>query len=412
MFENQEKKQRAILVAADCGEWDADVSINELGELAESAGAEVVAKVIQVRSDYDKATLVGKGKLDEIRDLAEKEEADLIIFDHELTAANIRNLEEAIGVGVIDRTMLILDIFASRAQTKAGKIQVELAQYKYRLPRLEGMGKNLSRLGGGIGTRGPGESKLESDKRHIRRQIESLEDKLRELESNRKLIRSRRKKDGVITAALVGYTNVGKSTLLNRLTNAGVLSEDKLFATLDPTARALELPDGRTIMLIDTVGFVRRLPHHLVEAFKSTLEETTEADLILNVCDVSSGEAQAQTEVTMDVLKSLKAEAIPMLTILNKVDKLNPSLRPIATQDSVLVSAYTGEGMDEMLSKIAKMLEPTQVRLKFTVPYSDGSLLSEIRDSGKIFSEEYEAAGTLVDALVDKKILYKVEKYL
>lgn len=412
MFENQEKKQRAILVAADCGEWDADVSINELGELAESAGAEVVAKVIQVRSDYDKATLVGKGKLDEIRDLAEKEEADLIIFDHELTAANIRNLEEAIGVGVIDRTMLILDIFASRAQTKAGKIQVELAQYKYRLPRLEGMGKNLSRLGGGIGTRGPGESKLESDKRHIRRQIESLEDKLRELESNRKLIRSRRKKDGVITAALVGYTNVGKSTLLNRLTNAGVLSEDKLFATLDPTARALELPDGRTIMLIDTVGFVRRLPHHLVEAFKSTLEETTGADLILNVCDVSSGEAQAQTEVTMDVLKSLKAEAIPMLTILNKVDKLNPSLRPIATQDSVLVSAYTGEGMDEMLSKIAKMLEPTQVRLKFTVPYSDGSLLSEIRDSGKIFSEEYEATGTLVDALVDKKILYKVEKYL
>ena len=412
MFENQEKKQRAILVAADCGEWDADVSINELGELAESAGAEVVAKVIQVRSDYDKATLVGKGKLDEIRDLAEKEEADLIIFDHELTAANIRNLEEAIGVGVIDRTMLILDIFASRAQTKAGKIQVELAQYKYRLPRLEGMGKNLSRLGGGIGTRGPGESKLESDKRHIRRQIESLEDKLRELESNRKLIRSRRKKDGVITAALVGYTNVGKSTLLNRLTNAGVLSEDKLFATLDPTARALELPDGRTIMLIDTVGFVRRLPHHLVEAFKSTLEETTGADLILNVCDVSSGEAQAQTEVTMDVLKSLKAEAIPMLTILNKVDKLNPSLRPIATQDSVLVSAYTGEGMDEMLSKIAKMLEPTQVRLKFTVPYSDGSLLSEIRDSGKIFSEEYEATGTLFDALVDKKILYKVEKYL
>ena len=248
MFENEEKPQRAILVAADCGEWDAEVSINELEELAKSAGAQVVAKVIQQRAEYDRATIVGRGKLNEIKELAEAENVDILIFDHELTAANIRNLEEATGLGVIDRTMLILDIFAARAQSRAGRLQVELAQYKYRLPRLEGMGKNLSRLGGGIGTRGPGESKLESDRRHIRRRIETLEHKLDELAANRELIRSRRKKDGIVTAAIVGYTNAGKSTLLNRLTNAGVLSEDKLFATLDPTARALELPDGRSII--------------------------------------------------------------------------------------------------------------------------------------------------------------------
>ena len=326
MIENENTTQRAILVAADCGDWDAQVSIDELEELAESAGAEVVAKVIQVRKDYDKATLIGRGKLDEVRELAEANDADILIFDHELTAANIRNLEEATGLGVIDRTMLILDIFAARAQTRAGRLQVELAQYKYRLPRLEGMGKNLSRLGGGIGTRGPGESKLESDRRHIRRRIESLERKLEELSANRELIRSRRKKEGVITAAIIGYTNAGKSTLLNRLTNAGVLSEDKLFATLDPTARSLELPDGRSIMLVDTVGFVRRLPHHLVEAFKSTLEETIQADILLNVCDISSGEADSQTEVTRELLHSLKADQSPMLNVLNKCDLIEGEL--------------------------------------------------------------------------------------
>lgn len=410
MYENEEKKQRAVLVSADCGEFDAEVSINELEELAESAGAEVVAKVIQQRSDYDKATLVGKGKLEEIRDLCRAEDIDLIIFDHELTAANIRNLEEATGTGVIDRTMLILDIFAGRAKTAAGKLQVELAQYRYRLPRLEGMGKNLSRLGGGIGTRGPGESKLESDKRHIRRQIESLEEKLKDLEASRKLIRDRRKKEGVTTVALVGYTNVGKSTLLNKLTDAGVLSEDKLFATLDPTSRALELPDGRSIMLIDTVGFVRRLPHHLVEAFKSTLEETVEADLLLNICDISSGEAMAQTQVTMDLIESLGAGKTPMLTVLNKIDKYEGEL-PIETEDTVLVSAVTGEGLDRMLEKISKLLTPTQIRMKLMIPYSEGSLISEIREDGKVFSEDYTPEGTLVDALVDMKIMYKVKGF-
>lgn len=410
MFENEEKPQRAILAAADCGEWDAEVSIDELEELAKSAGAEVVAKVIQQRAEYDRATVIGRGKLEEIKQLAEAEDVDILIFDCELTAANIRNLEEATGLGVIDRTMLILDIFAARAQSRAGRLQVELAQYKYRLPRLEGMGKNLSRLGGGIGTRGPGESKLESDRRHIRRRIETLERKLEELSANRELIRSRRKKDGIVTAAIVGYTNAGKSTLLNRLTNAGVLSEDKLFATLDPTARALELPDGRSIMLVDTVGFVRRLPHHLVEAFKSTLEETVQADLLLNVCDISSGEADSQTEVTRTLLESLGADKIPMLNVLNKCDLLEGA-RPICTSDCVMVSAKTGEGVDEMLEKISKMLVPTQIRMTVLIPYSEGGLLGEIRAFGKVFSEEFTPEGTLVDALVDMKLLPRAQKY-
>ena len=410
MFENEEKPQRAILAAADCGEWDAEVSIDELEELAKSAGAEVVAKVIQQRAEYDRATVIGRGKLEEIKQLAEAEDVDILIFDHELTAANIRNLEEATGLGVIDRTMLILDIFAARAQSRAGRLQVELAQYKYRLPRLEGMGKNLSRLGGGIGTRGPGESKLESDRRHIRRRIETLERKLEELSANRELIRSRRKKEGIVTAAIVGYTNAGKSTLLNRLTNAGVLSEDKLFATLDPTARALELPDGRSIMLVDTVGFVRRLPHHLVEAFKSTLEETVQADLLLNVCDISSGEADSQTEVTRTLLESLGADKIPMLNVLNKCDLLEGA-RPICTSDCVMVSAKTGEGVDEMLEKISKMLAPTQIRMTVLIPYSEGGLLGEIRAFGKVFSEEFTPEGTLVDALVDMKLLPRAQKY-
>ncbi len=410
MIENENTPQRAILAAADCGEWDAEVSINELAELAESAGAEVVAKVIQPRRDYDRATIIGRGKLEEIKEIAKANDADIIIFDHELTAANIRNLEEATGLGVIDRTMLILDIFAARAQSRAGKLQVELAQYRYRLPRLEGMGKNLSRLGGGIGTRGPGESKLESDRRHIRRRIESLERKLEELSANRELIRSRRKKDGIITAAIIGYTNAGKSTLLNLLTNAGVLSENKLFATLDPTARSLELPSGRSIMLVDTVGFVRRLPHHLVEAFKSTLEETVQADILLNVCDISSGEADSQTEVTRQLLSDLKADKSPVLNVLNKCDMVECEL-PICTEDCVLISAKTGYGIDEMLRKIEKLMPPSQIRMELLLPYSEGGLAAQIRDTGKIFTEEFTENGTKIDALVDVKILHLVEKY-
>lgn len=410
MFDNEEKIQRALLAAADCGEWDAESSMNELEELAKSAGAEVVAKVIQQRTEYDRATVIGRGKLEEMKEICSAEDIDIVIFDHELTAANIRNLEHALGVGVIDRTMLILDIFAKRAQSRAGRLQVELAQYRYRLPRLEGMGKNLSRLGGGIGTRGPGESKLESDRRHIRRRIETLEHRLNELSANRELIRNRRKKDGIVTAAIVGYTNAGKSTLLNRMTDAGVLSEDKLFATLDPTARGLELPDGRSIMLVDTVGFVSRLPHHLVEAFKSTLEETVQADILLNVCDISSGEAEEQTRVTRELLESLGADKSPVLNVLNKCDLVEGEL-PICTADCVLVSAKTGFGIDEMLKKIAKLLPPTQVKIDMLIPYSEGGLLSEIRSSGKVLSEEFTPEGIAATALVDIKLLPRAQKY-
>ena len=309
MIEMKEEQERAILVAVDTGEYDAAVSLDELEELAQTAGAVVLGKISQKRPSVDKATCVGSGMLEQIKTQAAALGANLLIFDHELTASQLRNIEDAAGLAVVDRTTLILDIFAQRARSREGKLQVELAQQKYRLPRLMGQGTVLSRLGGGIGTRGPGESKLESDRRHIRRRIESLEEQLRNLERQRSIRRARRKKDGIITVAIVGYTNVGKSTLLNTLTDAGVLAEDQLFATLDPTARALTLPDGRTVMLIDTVGLVRRLPHQLVEAFQSTLEEAADADLLLHVCDISSPEVDDQIEVTRRCWMSWDAPA-------------------------------------------------------------------------------------------------------
>ncbi|MGN0589730.1 MAG: GTPase HflX, partial [Ruminiclostridium sp.] len=296
---------RAILAALDTGEYDVEASVDELSELAKTANAEVVARIIQKRPSADSATVLGEGKIEELSELSEKLEAKLIIFDTELTASEIRNIEDIVNVRVIDRTMLILDIFAARAVSNEGKLQVELAQLRYRLPRLMGIGRSLSRLGGGIGTRGPGEKQLETDKRHIRRRIEKLEDDLKELTARRNFSRSRRKKDNVLTGAIVGYTNAGKSTLLNRLTDAGVLAENKLFATLDLTSRAIELPDGRSLTLIDTVGLIRRLPHHLVEAFRSTLEEAACADIIIHVSDISDPEAADKTRTTQEILAEL-----------------------------------------------------------------------------------------------------------
>ena len=412
MFENEYTPQRAILVAADCGEWDAEVSIDELEELAKSAGAEVIAKVIQVRKDYDRATIIGRGKIDEIREIAKANDADILIFDHELTAANIRNLEEATGLGVIDRTMLILDIFAARAQSRAGRLQVELAQYRYRLPRLEGMGKNLSRLGGGIGTRGPGESKLESDRRHIRRRIESLERKLEELSANRELIRSRRKKDGIITAAIIGYTNAGKSTLLNRLTNAGVLSEDKLFATLDPTSRALKLPNGVSVMMIDTVGLVRRLPHHLVEAFKSTLEEAALADIILNVCDASSDEASLHLDVTEKLLVSLGCVDTPIVPVLNKCDLVTDDMDIMRIKGTVKISAKHGTGIDELLKAVEDNL-PLRVKcVKLLFPFDKAGLSAQLRTTSTVNSEEYTENGIEVEAVIDEATYGRLREYV
>lgn len=407
----QEIPVKSVLITVDTGEFDAELSLKELEELAHTAGAEVVGQVMQKRPSPDTATYIGSGRLAELTAELEALGADLLIFDCELTANQTRNIENITDVRAIDRTTLILDIFAQRALSAEGRIQVELAQQKYRLAHLAGKGISMSRLGGGIGTRGPGESKLETDRRHIRRRIELLEDDLKEIRRRRDLIRKRRKKDSVLTAAVVGYTNVGKSTLLNALTDAGVLAENKLFATLDITSRSIELPDGRSVLLTDTVGLIRRLPHHLVEAFKSTLEEAANADIILNVIDISSDDAYGQAQVTNELLSELGCDDIPKINVLNKCDKL-PGWENIPEDSTtVKISAKEQTGFDRLLEVIAANLPEQAVRGSFVIPYDKGSLLNTIRADGKIFSEEYTEKGTLIDALVDKKVYYLVEEY-
>ncbi len=400
---------KAVLAAADCGEYDCESSMKELEELAKTAGAEVVAQVIQKRSAPEPATVIGEGKIEELRDLANKLDADLVIFDCELTASRIRNIEDIVNVRVIDRTMLILDIFAGRAVTNEGKLQVELAQLKYRLPRLAGIGASMSRLGGGIGTRGPGETKLETDRRHIRSRITKLEENLKELEKRRSFSRSRRKKDNVLTAAIVGYTNAGKSTLLNNLTGANVLAEDKLFATLDLTSRGIELPDGRTVLVIDTVGLIRRLPHNLVEAFKSTLEEAASADIILHVLDISDGEAAEKAETTSMLLTELGCGEIPVINVLNKCDLLKNNIPE--SSDTVKICAKTGEGFDRLLRAVAENLPESSKRISLLLPYDKGGLTAKIRENGKVFSEEYTENGIKVDALADITVIKELEPY-
>ncbi|MDE6774810.1 MAG: GTPase HflX [Ruminococcus sp.] len=414
MYEIQTAEQpvKAVLACVDTGEFDAEVSIAELSELAESAGAEIVGEVIQRKSSYDAATCMGTGRLEEIMEQLDVLGAEIVIFDHELTGVQVRNIEDILKVRVIDRTTLILDIFAQRARTKEGKLQVELAQQKYRLPRLTGMGTSLSRLGGGIGTRGPGETKLETDKRHIRKRISYLENELGELKKHRDFSRSRRKKDGILCAAIVGYTNVGKSTLMNALTDAGVLAENKLFATLDITSRSIELPDGRSVMLIDTVGLIRRLPHNLVEAFKSTLEEAAAADIILNVQDISSPEREQQAEVTVKLLSELGCDGIPVINVMNKADAAENIDSIFEDDNNVIISALNKNGFDRLLSCIMKNLPETAKRMKLIIPYENTSFISRIRNDGKIFAEEYTETGTLIDALVDIKLIKEAEKYL
>lgn len=412
MFDNlQEQKCRVILCAVDTGEYDAETSINELEELAETAGAETLAKMIQKRPSFDSALCMGEGKIKELSEMCENLNPDLLIFDHELTATQTRNIEDITNIRVVDRTALILDIFAQRAVSAEGKLQVELAQQKYRLPRLAGMGISMSRLGGGIGTRGPGETKLETDKRHIRRRIEILENELKELSKRREQNRSRRKKDNILSAAIVGYTNVGKSTLLNRLTDAGVLAENMLFATLDTTSRGLLLPDGRTVLLIDTVGLIRRLPHNLVEAFKSTLEEAANADLILNIIDISDELAFEHAEVTEKLLSELGCDGIPKLNILNKCDISEQTDFISDDVSTVKISAKTGYGIERLLNSISENLPKTAYKIKLLVPYEDAAILGKIRIDGKVFSEEYTEKGILCDVLADRKIYPAAEKY-
>lgn len=403
------KEEKVILVSADTGEFDVEASLDELSELAKTAGAEELARVVQKRDAYCAATVIGEGKLAEVKELCEKLGANLLIFDCELTASQIRNIEEETDVRVIDRTMLILDIFAGRAVSAEGKLQVELAQLRYRLPRLMGIGTSLSRLGGGIGTRGPGETQLETDRRHIRRRIDKLSDELKELEQRRGFSRGRRKKDNVQVGAIVGYTNAGKSTLLNLLTGAGVLAEDKLFATLDPTSRAIELPDGRNLLLVDTVGLIRRLPHNLVEAFKSTLEEAASADIILHVCDASDSEIVEKAEVTLKTLAELGASEIPVVTILNKCDKITENIP--TDEKTVKISAKKNEGIDELLRVISKNLSQTSKRMKLLLPYDKAGLSAQIRENGKIFSEEYTENGILLDALVDVVLIKQMSEF-
>ncbi|MGN0578806.1 MAG: GTPase HflX [Ruminiclostridium sp.] len=407
----EQKDERIIAIAAaiDTGEYDVEASLDELTELARTADAEIAARVVQKRPSPDAATVLGEGKIEELAELAQSLEAKLIIFDTELTASEIRNIEDIVNVRVIDRTMLILDIFAARAVSNEGKLQVELAQLRYRLPRLMGIGRSLSRLGGGIGTRGPGEKQLETDKRHIRRRIEKLEKDLEELTARRSLSRSRRKKDGVLTAAIVGYTNAGKSTLLNALTNAGVLAENKLFATLDLTSRAIELPDGRSLTLIDTVGLIRRLPHHLVEAFRSTLEEASCADIILHVSDISDPEAAEKAETTQRILAELGCGEIPVVNILNKCDLVDYDIPE--NENTVKISAATGAGIERMLEVIAANLPESSKRMSLLIPYDKAGFSAEIRKGGKIFSEEYTENGILTDALVDITLIKRAEEF-
>ncbi|CDA91492.1 gTPase HflX [Ruminococcus sp. CAG:563] len=406
-YENSQEPEVAVLVGIDMGLYNAQVSMDELEELARTAGAVVAAKIIQKRDKPDSATYVGSGRLEEIKAFTEANDVDLLIFDGELTPSQQRNIEDETDIRVIDRTTLILDIFAARARSNEGKIQVELAQLKYSLPRLGGKGAEMSRLGGGIGTRGPGESKLESDRRHIHRRIQSLQEELVQIAKRRENLRARREKDGVETVAIVGYTNAGKSTLMNTLTNAGVLAENKLFATLDPTSRALTLPDGRTVMLIDTVGLVRRLPHQLVDAFRSTLEEAANATVILNLCDASDECCTEHLNVTMNLLAALGCADKPIISVLNKCDLCGGSFVLPAQGEFVMISAKTGEGLGNLLAKIQLSLPLTRRKAELLIPYNEGGLVNYIREEGILIKEDYRADGIYVKAVVDIQFLDK-----
>jgi GTPase len=412
MHENTATQERALLVEVDTGEYDAQASLAELYELTRSAGAQPFGAITQKRLSPDAATCVGSGMMRHIADFVKKYELDLLIFDCELTPTQIRNIERISGVRTIDRTMLILDIFASRAKSREGKLQVELAQLKYLLPRLGGRGSELSRLGGGIGTRGPGESKLETDRRHIRRRIDALTKQIHDVELHRRRISRRRKKDGFATVAMVGYTNAGKSTLMNALTGAGVLAEDKLFCTLDPTARALRLPGGETVMLIDTVGLVRRLPHHLVQAFHSTLEQAADADIILNVCDASSPEAPTHLDVTKKLLRDLGCQGRPIIPVLNKCDLIPDISKMPMIGHAVRVSAHTGQGLNQLLLMIEKNLKKTSLRVHLLLPFTESGLEAMIRKNGHVEREEYTENGFMLTANIPPGLSGMLSRYI
>lgn len=411
-----EKKERVIIAGLHTGRNDylndtTEESMEELAELVDTAGGEVVGEMVQNRPMPESGTYFGEGKIGELKDAVEALGASLVVFDDELTPIQLRNLCELLGVRVLDRSMLILDIFAMRARSGEGKLQVELAQLKYQLPRLRGMGLELSRTGGGIGTRGPGETKLESDRRHIRTRIAALEAEIREIKKHRGLLRSRREKDGVITAAIVGYTNAGKSTLLNRLTDAGVFAQDKLFATLDTTSRAITLEDNRTVILIDTVGFIRKLPHYLIESFKSTLEEAANADFLIHVIDASSPEADNRITVAREVLGQIGAGSKPVINVYNKCDLADEFVPSTADGINVFISAKTGKGIPELIEAIAETAPGRKKEHTFLIPYSDGGVLNSLHSSEKVISEEYTPDGVKVSVLTDDAVHSRLKNY-
>lgn len=411
MIDNREAEERVILVAVRKSDREnTEQSLDELCELASTAGAVTVARVIQNLDNFNPATYIGKGKIDEIKELIIEYDATGIICDDELSPAQMNNLSDALEIKVMDRTLLILDIFAARANTNEGKIQVELAQLRYRSSRLSGFGNALSRLGGGIGTRGPGETKLEMDRRIIHERIGQLKHELEAVVTHRELTRSQRSRSNIPVVAIVGYTNAGKSTLLNALTGAGILAENKLFATLDPTTRGLELESGQQILLTDTVGFISKLPHHLVEAFKSTLEEAVYADIILHVVDASNPAMDSQMYVVYDTLEKLGAGDKPIITAFNKIEIAgNKVLKDFKADKTVNISALHGDGLTELKDTIEEVLRESKIYIEKTYSYTEASKISLIRKYGQLISEEYVAEGIEVKAYVPTEIYDKVK---
>ena len=411
MYEMEQIDERVILVGIDTGNEDAaNRSLDELSELAKTAKAAVVGRLIQPRESAHPGTYIGKGKLTELKDLIWETDATGIICDDELTSAQLGNLEEELSCKIIDRTLLILDIFAARAVSGEGKIQVELAQLRYRASRLAGLGRSLSRLGGGIGTRGPGEKKLEMDRRLIRERISRLKKELKDVEKHRELIRTQRKQSGLKVAALVGYTSAGKSSIENVLTNAGILEDAMLFSTLDTTARSLVLDNTQEILVTDTVGFIRKLPHHLVEAFKSTLEEAKYADIIIHVVDASNPQMDEQMHVVYDTLRQLGAADRPVITLFNKQDKLESagSYRDFQAEYSIPASAKTGEGLAELKKALLEIVRREQIYVERLYDFSEASKIQLIRSRGQLLSEKYVPEGIEVKAYVPKDIYGKV----
>lgn len=411
MYNTDNETERVILIGVQLEDDDTTKSLDELAELARTAGAETVGRIIQPREYAHPSTYIGKGKLDEARIMIDQLDATGIICDDELSPVQLKNLEDILDTKVMDRTMVILDIFAARASTSEGKLQVEMAQLKYRMTRLAGLGTTLSRLGGGIGTRGPGEKKLETDRRIIKDRLSKLSNELKEVENHRNVLRARRVNTTTPVVAIVGYTNAGKSTLLNKLSDAGVISEDKLFATLDTTTRSKILPNGEKVLLTDTVGFIRKLPHHLIQAFRSTLEEAKYADILVHVVDASNPDCEHQIKTVYETLKSLNVEDKPVITLLNKCDITDGTyiLKDENADATIRISARTGYGLDEFMQELQEIIMENRIELNKVFSYKDAGKIQLIREYGQLIKEEYTEQGIEVQAKVPRSVYNQLQ---